>query len=124
MSLMEVGVAVPGSTMDRFNCGNLKSLKKDGIRDALLTYLKDWYSANIMKVCLIGNHSLDQLEAWARTYFSPIVNKSLILPPLDPTPSFTHDCLAKLLRWVPVKDEDILTFAWPSMPYCQLEHRT
>lgn len=43
-----------GSPLHRFNCGNLESLKQDGVREALLNFHKRWYSANIMKLCIVG----------------------------------------------------------------------
>ena len=50
------------SALNRFCCGNLESLNKDGIRECLLNFHKKWYSANIMKLTVSGNHSLDKLE--------------------------------------------------------------
>lgn len=47
------------SKLNRFTCGNLESLKRDGVREKLLEFHKKWYSANIMKLTVIGRHSLD-----------------------------------------------------------------
>jgi secreted Zn-dependent insulinase-like peptidase len=38
------------------------------------------YSANIMRASLVSRHSLDELEAFARTAFSGIANKQLAAP--------------------------------------------
>ena len=48
--------------LNRFSTGNLESLNIPGIRDKLLTYYGEHYSANLMALCLVGNHQLDDLE--------------------------------------------------------------
>ena len=65
------------SNLNRFGCGNLQTLKQEGIRESLLAFHKKWYSSNIMKLCLSGRHSLDQLEKWANEMFTPIINMSV-----------------------------------------------
>jgi secreted Zn-dependent insulinase-like peptidase len=77
----------PDSTFNRFNCGNLETLKVDGIRDELLGFHKRWYSGNIMNMVMSSNHSLDTQEKWARDMFGGIENKNVEVPNLvDPAP--------------------------------------
>lgn len=38
------------------------------------------YSANVMRAALVSRHSLDELEAFARAAFAPIVNQQLTAP--------------------------------------------
>jgi len=64
-------------------CGNLESLKQDGIREALLGFHKNWYSSNIMNLVLYGKHSLEQLEEWAVSLFKGVENKDVIVPDLS-----------------------------------------
>lgn len=121
-SLVQHEVAVKGSAMNRFNCGNAESLKQPGIRESLLDFHKTWYSSNIMKLCVISNHPLEKLESWVTTMFSAVPNKSITLPPLDkPLPLYdiTADgnSTGKIIRYIPVKDKDVLTLMWPSLPY-------
>ena len=40
-------------------CGNLESLKQDGIRESLLNFHRTWYSSNIMNLVLYGKHSIE-----------------------------------------------------------------
>lgn len=85
------------SLLHRFNCGNLESLKQEGIRENLLNFHKKWYSANIMKLCISGKHSIEQLEKWAVEMFSPVENKNVVVPDLGkPIVPFTHDNLGTL----------------------------
>ena len=55
-------LSVPGSAINRFSAGNLETLKRANIRDYLLEYYEKQFSSNIMSLCLVGNHSLDELE--------------------------------------------------------------
>ena len=63
-------LAAEGSRLKRFSTGNLESLKIPNIREKLLKYYEENYSANLMSMCLVGNHSLNDLEKFARENFS------------------------------------------------------
>jgi insulysin len=57
-----------------FSIGNLDTLS--GIeRPEFVAFFDRYYSANQMALSLVSNASLDQLEDWARKYFSAIENK-------------------------------------------------
>ena len=85
------------STLHRFICGNLESLKQDGIREQLLNFHKTWYSANIMKLTVSGKHTLDQLEQWAISLFSKVENKDVVVPYLgNPELPFSHENLGTI----------------------------
>jgi len=79
-------LAVPFSRFCRAWCitpcwkGNLETLKKEGIRDVLLDFHKNFYSANLMAVSIIGKESLDELEDLVRSRFSGVVNKNASIP--------------------------------------------
>lgn len=60
------------SHLHKFMCGNLESLKQDGIRESLLNFHKTWYSSNIMNLVISGKHSLEKLEEWAVSLFSGV----------------------------------------------------
>lgn len=59
--MLQQHLSHPDSKLNRFNCGNLESLKQEGIRENLLKFHETWYSSNIMKLTVAGKHSLDQL---------------------------------------------------------------
>jgi hypothetical protein len=58
--------------------------------------------------------------------FSGVPNKDLTVPLFQTpeSPNFNEHSMGKLLRFVPVKDKDILTIFWPALPYTQLEYRS
>lgn len=56
--------------------------KKQGIdiREALLAFHREYYSANLMTLVIVGQESVDQLEAWAREFFSGVPNTNANKP--------------------------------------------
>jgi insulysin len=63
------------SLLNRFNCGNLKSLSQPGMRESLLAFHKKWYSSNIMTLTVSSRHSIEDLENWVKSKFSSVENK-------------------------------------------------
>lgn len=114
----------PDSSLHRFNCGNLKSLKKEGIRQTLLDFHKKWYSANIMNLVVSGKHTIDQLEAWVKQKFSAVKNIDIELPDLGlPVHPFPADRRAVLSKFQPIKDVENLEIFW-IMPNMEREFKT
>ncbi|GAM26110.1 hypothetical protein SAMD00019534_092850 [Acytostelium subglobosum LB1] len=96
--------------LSRFGCGSLETLNnRPGLRDRMIAFYNQYYSANIMSLCLLGAESLDELEALARKYFADIVNKNIQAPR---TPALSLSQTVKLLG-VPVNDVNILKVSWP-----------
>ncbi|RHY93303.1 hypothetical protein DYB35_000165, partial [Aphanomyces astaci] len=71
-----------------FNWGNTKSLRDIpaargiDVRARVRSFYDSHYSANLMKLVVCGQDSLDDMESWVRTSYSPIQNKQV------PPPSF------------------------------------
>ncbi len=66
----------PSHPYSNFAIGNLNTLT--GIeRSEFMDFFDRHYSANQMALSMTGTASLDQMEAWAREYFSPIENKNV-----------------------------------------------
>lgn len=67
----------PEHPFSKFMVGNLETLgdKTSGsIRDDLINFYKKYYSANLMKLVVLGNTSLDDLQAMVEPRFSKIIN--------------------------------------------------
>lgn len=75
-----------------------------------------------MKLVLLGPQPIEQLENWAEQYFSPIENKNLAVPAYRDLP-FDESNLGRLVRLVPVNDEDSLTLKWV-LDYLHPHYRT
>ena len=68
---------------NRFLAGSLESLSdKPGskLHDEMLAYYNNYYSANNMKLAMVSNLSLAEMELLANKHFGGIVNKDIPLP--------------------------------------------
>jgi secreted Zn-dependent insulinase-like peptidase len=70
--LVKSAIVNPGCQLSRFGTGNLESLKVDNIRERVIKFYKEKYSANLMNVALAGEQSLDALQAMAERHFGSI----------------------------------------------------
>jgi insulysin len=94
------------SALHRFNCGNLETLKQEGIRENLVKFHKEWYSSNIMKLCLSSQLSLEKLEELANGFLK-VDNKNVERPDYSkPCMPFSKENLGQYVKYVPVKDKD------------------
>ena len=101
---------------NKFSTGNLSTLGSDNpdkARKACIEFHKKYYSSNVMKVCMYGKESLDQLQEWAERAFSGIVNQNC--PAVQPvaTNPYTRQELMRYIEVVPVKDERACTILFP-----------
>ena len=51
--------------------------------DELLAIYKKYYSANIMKLVVLGNQSLDELQAMVEPRFGPVANNQVVVDALE-----------------------------------------
>ena len=100
----------------KFSVGNLETLKPDNgqLKQALLDFYRQHYSASIMKLVVVGNQPLDQLEQMVSQRFAAIPNydvkKATITEPL-----FEDNALPFELKILPEKEQRILSIAFPVM---------
>ncbi|KAI9151189.1 metalloprotease [Blastocladiella emersonii ATCC 22665] len=79
-------LADPRHPYSKFGTGNLETLlhaparRGVDVRAALIDFFHRYYSANLMRLVVIGKEPLDVLCAWAARYFSPIANLDLPIP--------------------------------------------
>ncbi|QQO83361.1 insulinase family protein [Shewanella algae] len=108
----------PAHPFSKFSVGNLQTLGGDEqqLREELLAFYKSHYSANLMTLCLVAPVAIDELEQYARRYFSAIENHDLqkTYPEL---PLFSSEQLQKQIHIVPLKEQKRLTlsFALPAI---------
>jgi insulysin len=83
MIQLDKALANPDHPYHRFSTGNYKTLH-DGpiargvkIRDEFIKFYTTHYSANRMKLVVLGRESLDTLEAWVEEIFATVPNKNL-----------------------------------------------
>lgn len=91
---------------NRFLIGNLESLgDKEGsnLHQETVNFYNQYYSANIMKVALLGNQSLAELEQLAIKHFSSIKNKEIPEPVVTAKLDFA-EVGGKRIHYVPNQD--------------------
>jgi insulysin len=104
--------SAPTCTLNRFNTGNLLTLKKDGVVDALKDFHKKWYSANIMNLCTVSNKSLDEQEKMVKEMFSEVENKDVTVPSFMEPECYPANKLCQLFKIKPVRDKHTIQFLW------------
>lgn len=93
----------------KFGSGNLVTLKEGpekeelDIRALLLDFHNTYYSANVMKMVMLGKESVDDLEAMAEKFMAGVPNQDIDVPEFPGEP-FRSEQLCKKLSVVPVRD--------------------
>ena len=83
LSQLNKSLSNPKHPYHHFSTGNLQTLKdqptKRGvkIRDRFIQFHDEHYSANRMKLVVLGREPLDELQSWVAELFAGVVNKDL-----------------------------------------------
>lgn len=105
----------PNHPASRFSVGSLETLRdREGrtVRQALIEFYETHYSASIMTLAVLGNESLDQLEALVVEKFSDIPNNDAV-PKRFTQDYLNPDLFPARLNTVPDKDIHGLSFVFP-----------
>lgn len=131
----------PSHPLNRFSTGDINTLKiipeSEGIeiRQKLLDFHLKYYSANEMRLAVLGKGSLDELEAMIRGNFDDVVDKGIKMPIGNEIgngkPPILQEALGCMTKVVPVKDIRSVTFQfmlpeqsqnWESKPWRYFSH--
>jgi len=77
-------ISNPKHPLSKFTVGNLQTLgdtNKSNVRDELKSMYRQYYSANLMTLAVLGNQSIAQLESLVRDKFSDINNTEVQIEP-------------------------------------------
>ncbi|GMF36189.1 unnamed protein product [Phytophthora lilii] len=115
---LERGLGNPRHPYHKFGVGNRETLSADGVdvRQALLDFYSEFYSASVMKLVVYGKEDVDTLSRWVLEYFSEIPNSGRQSPVFDQEPPYTVDQLARRLEVVPVMDWKVVQVSWVLPP--------
>lgn len=101
------------SAFNRFSTGNVETLNKPNIRDALLDMHKQFYSSGLMSLALLSNRSIKELEDMVDGLFHDVVQvQGLEKLKFGQVPAYDSNNLGFFYKVVPVKDTDQLAFYW------------
>ncbi|MGF1695936.1 insulinase family protein [Vibrio lamellibrachiae] len=99
----------------KFSVGNIETLSDNdsgSIRDEIIAFYQNQYSADLMTLTLVGNHSLDELESWANEKFSDVINNQLNDKVID-IPYLGENSTNIIVQVEPVKEIKKLIIAFP-----------
>lgn len=104
---------------NKFSTGNYKVLHDDPIergveiRKAFIDFWERNYSANRMKLAMLGKEGLDELQSWVEELFADVQNK--VLPKLrwDDVPLYEQEQLGTQIFVKPVMDQRMLDINFP-----------
>lgn len=100
----------PNHPYNRFSTGNYQTLHEDpiskglNVRDILLDFYKNNYSANLMSLVILGKEDLDTLTSWAIEKFSDIPNSNLPRPNYKGEVIYNPEQLGKVIKAKPIMD--------------------
>ncbi|RLN98317.1 hypothetical protein BBJ28_00005129 [Nothophytophthora sp. Chile5] len=89
------------------------------VREHILAFYERYYSANIMKLVVCGEDTLDELEQWVTASFSAIPNKQVAVPTFEACgPPFGAKGAGSpfICRIMPVRDIHTLHLNWMIPP--------
>jgi protease III len=102
---LEGMTANPDSPISQFNIGNLDTLKdkpNSVLLDETKSFYQRYYSANIMKLTLVGKQSLPELRTLAEKHFALIPNKNVLRPEIS-VHAITKAQMGKTIHYKPFR---------------------
>ncbi|KAJ4510032.1 metalloprotease [Exophiala dermatitidis] len=119
LSQLAKSLSNPRHPYHHFSTGNLQTLRDDPekrgvkIRDEFIRFYERHYSANRMKLVVLGRESLDELEEWVVELFSEVKNKDLPQNRWDGVEILTKDQLSNEIFAKPVMESRSLEISFP-----------
>lgn len=113
-------IVVKGSILNRFSTGGLETLKIPSIREDLLKFHADYYSANIMNLVMVGKQSLEELESLAVENFKDVQDKGVKLADFTKDVVYDHTSMGHIFKVVPNKNLKNLRILWNLPPSSHL----
>ncbi|MCB1744610.1 MAG: insulinase family protein [Gammaproteobacteria bacterium] len=108
----------PAHPASRFMVGSETSLAdKPGqpVRDALIAFYENHYSANLMTLVVVGREPLSTLEEWTRELFGAVPDHGAN-PRRMVVPMYRPDRLPLKLQVQPIQEERVLKLSFPIPP--------
>lgn len=109
----------PAHPFSQFAVGSLESLADrpgSSIRDELLAFYDRFYSANLMRLVVLGPQSLDELESLVVPMFSPVPNQEYTQSEIE-APLFVEGTLPALVKVQPQATSRELQILFPLPDY-------
>lgn len=122
---LDKSLSNPNHPYCHFSTGNLETLKSRpeargvDVRKEFMAFHDKHYSANIMKLVVLGREPLDTLEAWVAELFARVENKNLPQKRWEKDQPFEENELLTQIFAKPVMESRSLdiTFPWIDEEY-------
>ncbi|KAI4171617.1 MAG: hypothetical protein LQ343_004095 [Gyalolechia ehrenbergii] len=119
LNQLKKSLSSPKHPYHHFSTGNLQTLRDEprkrgvNIRDEFIQFHNKHYSANRMKLVVLGREELDQLETWVGELFADVVNKDLPRNRWDGVQPYSEKELLTQVFAKPVMDTRLLDIYFP-----------
>ena len=119
LNQLKKSLSSPKHPYHHFSTGNLQTLQDEprnrgvNIRDEFIQFHRTNYSANRMKLVVLGREELDQLESWVGDLFAGVVNKDLPRNRWDGVQPYSEKELLTQVFAKPVMDSRLLDIYFP-----------
>lgn len=119
LNQLDKSLSNPKHPYCHFSTGNLEVLKIEpesqgiNVRDKFIEFHDKHYSANRMKLVVLGREPLDVLQKWAEEFFAGIANKKLPQNRWEDQPPFRDCDLGTQCFAKPVMDSRELNLVFP-----------
>lgn len=121
MIQLNKSLSSPAHPYHHFSTGNLQTLKvepeKQGVdvRSEFIRFYETHYSANRMKLVVLGQDSLEDMEQWVISLFSDVNNKDLPPNRWDGVQPFSAGDMGMQISAKPVMDSRSIDVCFPFM---------
>jgi insulysin len=119
LSQLGKSLSNPKHPYHNFSTGNLRTLRDEPekrgveVRQEFINFYERHYSANRMKLVVLGRESLDELEAWVCELFAEVKNKDLKENRWDDVQPLTKDEILTQIFAKPVMESRSVEIAFP-----------
>ncbi|KAL9599893.1 MAG: hypothetical protein Q9219_003526 [cf. Caloplaca sp. 3 TL-2023] len=119
LNQLKKSLSSPKHPYHHFSTGNLQTLRDEprkrgvNIREEFIQFHHKHYSANRMKLVVLGREELDQLEAWVGDLFAGVFNKDLPRNRWDDVQPYSEKELLTQVFAKPVMDTRLLDIYFP-----------
>ena len=119
LNQLNKSLSSPKHPYHHFSTGNLETLRDEprkrgvDVRKEFISFHDKNYSANQIKLVVLGKEPLDELEAWVGELFADVQNKDLPQKRWDGLQPLTKDELMTQIFAKPVMDQRTLEISFP-----------
>ena len=104
----------PLSPLHHYGAGSFDTLNRSDIREQLFAFHRQHYSANRMRLVVLGQESIEELTAMVTAAFAEVPNRDVPAPVYESMPFPSREYTGKVVYIEPVRDSHILSLYWQS----------